>query len=354
MQTLDDDRVVLVQAGTDDAQAFDFRTQLDGAVYGFVVRIHHQHELLAQVSTDGFVVDQHGVVGAAADQLQACVQARGVGAVAVIEHRATTDGAGFRVDLVVDEVHLAEVRVAVFIGQAHVHRGRGAALTVAGELGVLEEHTLVGVEVGINAVGGYHTGQRGGVGGHQVTGGDLGTADAATDRRGHAGEAEVQFGQVQLRLQGTDGGAGFLSGAGARVGQFGGNGVAGTQTFTTTGFVFTAGGVGAGLGYECFEAAHLSLERTRVDLEQQVAFLDQCALSESDVINLAGDSWTDFNGFRRFEAPGEFVPLVDRLFDHLGHADFCCGHSGGSLRSLAAGAHHQYGQHGQREAQMFE
>ncbi len=103
-----------------------------------------------------------------------------------------------------------------------------------------------------------------------------------------------------------------------------------------------------------FEAAYLGLERTRVDLEQQVAFLDQRAFGERDLIDLARYPWPDFNGFRRFEAPGKFVPLVDRLFQHLGYADFGSGRGAGSLRSFAAGAHHQYGQHGQREAQMFE
>jgi len=70
-----------------------------------------------------------------------------------------------------------------------------------------------------------------------------------------------------LRLQRADSSTGFLCSAGARVGQFGGDGVAGTQAFATAGFVFTAGGIGAGLGYQGFEAADLGLERTRVDLE---------------------------------------------------------------------------------------
>ncbi|MNT58621.1 hypothetical protein D3C72_1960690 [compost metagenome] len=103
-----------------------------------------------------------------------------------------------------------------------------------------------------------------------------------------------------MRLQGADSGAGFLRCTGPRVGQFGGNRVAGAQALTALGFVFAASGIGASLGYQRFESADLSLEWTRIDLEQQVAFLDQCAFSESDVINLAGDPWTDFNGFRRF------------------------------------------------------
>lgn len=52
MQTLDDDRVVLVQAAAHDTQPFDLRTEFNGAVGGLVVAIHHQHELLAEVGTD--------------------------------------------------------------------------------------------------------------------------------------------------------------------------------------------------------------------------------------------------------------------------------------------------------------
>ncbi|MNN25451.1 hypothetical protein D3C81_1389240 [compost metagenome] len=246
------------------------------------------------------------------------------------------------------------MRVAVLVGQAHVNRGGGAAFALASELGVLEEHTLVRVEVGVHLVGGDHAGQRRGVGGHQVAGGDFRTADAAADWSSHTSKAQVQPGQIQLRLQGADRGAGFLGGAGPRVGQFGGNRVAGAQALTALGFVFAAGGIGARLCNQCFEAADLSLERTRVDLEQQVAFLDQGAFSECHFIDLAGDPWTNLDRFRCFQAPGEFVPLVDRLFQHLGHADFGSGHGGGGFRGLAASAEHHYGQQSQREAQMFE
>ncbi|MNV94506.1 hypothetical protein D3C71_1893130 [compost metagenome] len=107
MQALDDDRVVLVQAAAHNAQAFDLRPQFNGAIDRCVVGVHHQHELLAQVRAHRFVRDQHRRIGATAHQFQAGIKAGGVFALAVIEHRATTDGAGLGVDLVVDEVHLA-------------------------------------------------------------------------------------------------------------------------------------------------------------------------------------------------------------------------------------------------------
>jgi len=97
------------------------------------------------------------------------------------------------------------------------------------------------------------------------------------------------------------------------------------QAFAPLRFVIAAGGGGFGLLQLGFEAAHLGLERAWVDLEQQVAFLHEGAFGEGHLIDLAGHPWTDLHGFRCFQASGEFVPLVDRLLKHLGHADFAGG-----------------------------
>ncbi|MCY1183973.1 hypothetical protein D9M73_246300 [compost metagenome] len=91
-----------------------------------------------------------------------------------------------------------------------------------------------------------------------------------------------------------------------------------------------------------FKAADFSLERARVDLEQQVAFLDLGAFGEGHLIDLAGNTRSDFYRLRRFEAAGELVPLIDRLLQYLGDADL--GRCGGlyGLRGATAGTHHQY------------
>ena len=51
-----------------------------------------------------------------------------------------------------------------------------------------------------------------------------------------------------------------------------------------------------------------------------------------------GDARADFDGLRRFETPGELIPFVDRLLDHLGHADLGCRHLCLGLRCLFATA----------------
>ncbi|MCY1413694.1 hypothetical protein D9M71_291300 [compost metagenome] len=140
----------------------------------------------------------------------------------------------------------------------------------------------------------------------------------------------------------------------ARLGQFRGNRVAFTQARTALGFAGTAHGGGAGLLQLGFEAANLGFERPRVDLEQQVAFGHQRAFGEGDLVDLPGNPGAYFYGLWRFQAPGEFIPFVDGLFQHLGHTDFGRGRGLGSLRGTTTGAHHHQCQGGKRVAQMFE
>ncbi|MNV76189.1 hypothetical protein D3C71_1695250 [compost metagenome] len=103
-----------------------------------------------------------------------------------------------------------------------------------------------------------------------------------------------------------------------------------------------------------FEAADLCLERAWVDLEQQVAFLDLGAFGETDQIDLARHPWAHFDGFRCFEAAGELVPFIDRLFDHLGHGDLGCGGCLHGVRGSTAGAEHYDCQGSEWIAQGFE
>ena len=88
-----------------------------GRVLDLVVRADAQHELHALVGADGAVVDQQRVVLAAADELHAREHAGGETAVGVLEQAARVNGARVRVELVVEEHHVAFVRVALLIGE---------------------------------------------------------------------------------------------------------------------------------------------------------------------------------------------------------------------------------------------
>ncbi|MNH23930.1 hypothetical protein D3C79_838420 [compost metagenome] len=103
-----------------------------------------------------------------------------------------------------------------------------------------------------------------------------------------------------------------------------------------------------------FEAAHFSLERAWIDLEQQVAFLDLGAFGEAHQVDLAGHARAHFDGFRGLEAASEFVPFVDRLLDHLGDGDLGRGGSLHGIWGAATSAEHHHCQGSEGEAQGFE
>ncbi|MNE76902.1 hypothetical protein D3C80_1731670 [compost metagenome] len=91
-----------------------------------------------------------------------------------------------------------------------------------------------------------------------------------------------------------------------------------------------------------FKAADLGLEWARVDLEQQIAFLDLGAFGKGDQVDLAGDAWPHFYRFGCLKATGELVPFVDRLLQHLGHADPGRRRGLNGLWGATTGTHHQY------------
>ena len=93
--------------------------------------LQREHELLAKIGADRALVDQDRLARLAADELDACEQARREAAVLVVEHRAAADRAALRIDLVVDEVEAARVRIALLVDQAHEHRVLAAVGAVA-------------------------------------------------------------------------------------------------------------------------------------------------------------------------------------------------------------------------------
>ncbi len=117
----------------------------------------------------------------------------------------------------------------------------------------------------------------------------------------------------------------------------------GAQAFAALGFVDAPRLGRAGLLQLGFEALDLGLERARVDLEQQVAFLHQCAFMEGHAVDVARHPRAQLHRLRGLQAAGEFVPLVQRLFDDFGDADLGRRHALGGFRGLAAGAQDQYG-----------
>src|SRR5690606_20229704 len=115
LHAVHDHLVLRVEARLHHAQAVDHPAQLHVLAHCGVVRPEHVDVLAVLVGEHGLVVDQLGLELAAALHLHAGEQAGGEHAVGVGQHRAGADGAGGRIDLVVDEVHRALVRKALFV-----------------------------------------------------------------------------------------------------------------------------------------------------------------------------------------------------------------------------------------------
>jgi hypothetical protein len=65
----------------------------------------------------------------------------------------------------------------------------------------------------------------------------------------------------------------------------------------------------------------LSLERTRVDLEEQIAASDNRSLAEAHARHQPGHARPDGDGVDGFEPAGELIPLGHLPERHLCHAD---------------------------------
>ena len=64
---------------------------------------------------------------------------------------------------------------------------------------------------------------------------------------------------------------------------------------------------------------------------------------EGHAVDVARYPRAQLHRLRGLQAAGEFVPLVQRLFDDFGDADLGRRHALGGFRGLAAGAQDQYG-----------
>src|SRR5690606_5128665 len=134
----------------------------------------------------------------------------------VVEHGTGDDGAGGRVNVVVDEVELALVREPFLAGQADQHRAALAAFGtgIAGEAQVGQ---LVTFEHHVHRIHRDDAGQHAGLGADQVARRHQGTAGAAGDRRLHLGELQFQRGHVAGGGGGAYGGLGGVGGGAALV-----------------------------------------------------------------------------------------------------------------------------------------
>ncbi len=302
LQTIDDDRLAGLETAANDAQAIDDRTERHGAVLDVVLRPDDVDELLAEIGADGAVLNQQPLYVPRAGQTQPHEEARRQLSVGVAEHRPRRESCRSR--------HRAGCRgspgdpargkpsslaSAMRIGRS-VERGATARPWAAASRGVPEEDLLVGVEVGVDGIERHDGGEQRGLARparHQVALGDDRAADAAVDRRRDLRELEVQLRGPERGLDGRRLRRRFLRECRAAIVLLVRDRVLGAKALGALQLgvgALTRGSRARELGAQTID---LRLERPRIDLEQQVASLDDGALPRSgpprrDPIRAAG------------------------------------------------------------------
>jgi hypothetical protein len=216
------------------------------------------------------------------------------------------------------------------------------------------DHLLIGVEAGVDRAHRDQRGQhrRAGTRGDQIAGRHLDAADAPGDRRAHLGVAEVELRRLQRRLRRAQVGLGLAQGIGALV-----------ELALRDGALLPQP-LGAGMlaaqvrdprlrsGGLRLRALHRRRVWRRIDGDQQVAGLDQRALTEVHRLHRAGGARTDVDALHGFEASREFVPGRDFALDDRrdGHGRRLRRRGRRRRLGLGAGQHEDRGRNsGQRD-----
>ena len=235
--------------------------------------------------------------------------------------------------------------IARLIGQTEIQGdvlANNGAHRFLGILGDIQEVPLIDGEVDIEGVDLVDIGQEGGfAGAHQIAGVFQPAADAADEGRGHLGVAQVEPGQVALRLGGHDRGLGRIPlvepvvhirlGRGLLGHQFGEPGIfgLGMEEF---------GLLGENLRLRLLE---FGLIGVLLDQKQQLPFLDQVAVFEKDLLQVALDPGLELHRVDGLGVAGEFKVIGHRLRHRLTDRDLGRRRRHEGVFVATAGAHHQ-------------
>ena len=185
---------------------------------------------------------------------------------------------------------------------------------------VAQERLLVRLERRVDRIERHQRGQQrrfAGAGRHEVAFGDDGAADAAVDRRGDARELEIELGGAQARFHRGDLRRRFGGERGAALLLLVRHRVLGREALGALQLGGGAADGGARPHQLGAQAIDFRLERPRVDLEEQVAALDDRAFAEADRRHVARHARPDRHGVDRFEPARELVPFGDLTRQHF-------------------------------------
>src|SRR5580692_4851933 len=327
LRAVHDDYIAGLEALAHDAQAVNHAAEFHLAVFDLIVGAEQQHVLLTLIGIHSAIIDQNGRILSAPQELHARKQARRELTVFVLQHRARANGAGLRIQLIVDEIDRSRMGKSLLVGQPDPHgiaRVARTWLAAARHLRVSQVALFVGVKININRVhGDDRRKQRAAVGtaGHQIPARHLRAADAPVDGAGHPGKVQIERGGLERRLGAGDVGLGLRDGALAFVQLFLRHGAAVLELLHPLQFDLTQFQRRLEALYVRGGAVVFGLIRPRVNDEEQGATLDQAALREGDLVDVAGHAWADLDRLDCLQPPGKLVPVLDALLQDLRDTD---------------------------------
>ncbi len=313
--------------------------------------VDDEHELAALIGADRLVGHQQRLIGRRARHLDPREHAWREQRLGIGKLRPATDRAGRAVDHVVDEVHLPFVGEFLLVDQ--LERDRGAGIRVGHQLGgalVAQERRLVEGEFEADRIDRYDGGEQrrhaGDAAGDEIARRDAPVADPAGDRRAQFGELQVELGLLDRRLLRRDLGLRGAVRLRALIEQLLGDGALAHQRLRALQIGFGEGEISLRLRQIGARLIQRVLERPAVDGEQQVALLDDLAVLEMDLVEVAGHARADFDRLHRDEAPDILVLIDDGALDGLRHRDGRRRRRGLLLWGLAASRQREHQEYG--------
>jgi hypothetical protein len=312
------------QAGADHPVAVDPRPGPHRAHgHGVVLGDHIDHAPVLIVA-HRLVRHEHAGIGIRAVDGDPAEEAGREEEVPVVEHGARPDGAASRVEAVVHEIELPRALALPLVGEGHDHAARALAprLRAAGvEARIGEVGALVHVEVEVDRVERDDVGEHRRVGVDEVALRDVLARDAPGERRLDLGEFEIELRLPQGGLGPVEIGAGRQIGRAPLVEDLIRDVARAPQGLGALEIVggelhphLRRGDGGLGL----FQRGAVG---TLVDREERVARLDQGAILEVHLVEIARHPRPELDLVHRLETPDELVLLGDVLHHGLRHRD---------------------------------
>ena len=319
----DHDPVVGADPLAHDAQALDQRAELHRAPLRNVVVPDDVDEASGLIGGNRLVGEQKRLIVGRALQAHAGEHAWREQPLRVGHNRAGAQGARAGVEPVLEEVELARVRKALLVGQPHAdgrsdHAGRAHARGPREPL-ILQRVVLAHVEVDVDRVLRDNGGEKGvarvvAAAAHEVAARHQRAADATRDRRGDAAEAQLQLRRLDAGLRNLHGSRRLAHQVLAVIEGLPRDGLALEQRSAALDVEARVADADAGLVELGFGLIECALERTRVDLEEEVAGLHLLAVGEIHLRQVAAHPRTHVHGLDGIEAARILVP-----FDRLAH-----------------------------------